>query len=69
MCWTGGSSIGLDLKYMHSPAPVNGNLDVREWWKSSGPEIKISSYAIDWASSTGRIEVLDWWKSSGLEMN
>ncbi|RKP17230.1 hypothetical protein ROZALSC1DRAFT_24408 [Rozella allomycis CSF55] len=49
-------------------ASQNGHLNVLEWWKNSGVELKWSEDAMDWAGRDVHIDVLDWWKKSGLEL-
>ncbi len=39
------------------------SVEILEWWKSSGMELKYTSNAMDYANS---VEILEWWESSGL---
>jgi hypothetical protein len=45
-----------------------GKVNILEWWKNSGLELKYDMKALDFASSYGHVEVLEWWKNSGLEL-
>ena len=49
-------------------ASANGHVDVLEWWKNSGLELKYTAKAIKVASLNGHIDVLEWWKNSGLKL-
>lgn len=39
-----------------------GFIDVLEWWRSSGLELRYTERALEAASAEGRIAVLEWWK-------
>jgi hypothetical protein len=45
-----------------------GKINILEWWKNSGLELKYTNDALNMASSSGHVEVLEWWKNSGLEL-
>ncbi|KAI8803093.1 hypothetical protein BJ742DRAFT_909255 [Cladochytrium replicatum] len=56
-------------------AALNGHVDVLEWWRSSGFDLKLRGNEIDSASTNGHVAVenghvvvLNWWKSSGLTL-
>lgn len=39
-----------------------GFLDVLDWWRSSGLELRYTERALEAASAEGRVSVLEWWK-------
>ncbi|KAI9925210.1 hypothetical protein ASPWEDRAFT_705228 [Aspergillus wentii DTO 134E9] len=41
-----------------------GYVNVLEWWRTSGLELKYSERALESASAEGRVNVLDWWKNA-----
>ncbi|KAL4929052.1 uncharacterized protein BDV17DRAFT_82462 [Aspergillus undulatus] len=41
-----------------------GFVDVLEWWRTSGLELRYTERALESASAEGRVTVLDWWKRS-----
>jgi hypothetical protein len=45
-----------------------GLVDILQWWKQSGLELRWSEKAIDMACRNGHVNVLQWWKDSGLAM-
>lgn len=49
-------------------ASARGCVELLEWWKRSGLEMKWTHVAMDWASKNGHVDVLEWWKQSELEM-
>jgi hypothetical protein len=49
-------------------ASQNGHVNVLEWWKNSGLELKYDEYALSLASKNGHVNVLDWWFKSGLPL-
>ncbi|KAI9217509.1 hypothetical protein BC828DRAFT_418058 [Blastocladiella britannica] len=49
-------------------ASRNGHVDVLEWWRNSGLELKYTRQAMDDASCNGHVDVLEWWRHSGLEL-
>ena len=49
-------------------ASKKGQIDLLEWWKSSGPGTYYTENAMHDASRNGHVDVLRWWKASGLEL-
>lgn len=49
-------------------ASANGHVEILEWWKQSGLELKYTQNAMDSASHNGHTAVLDWWVNSGLRL-
>jgi hypothetical protein len=45
-----------------------GKVDILEWWKNSGLELKYDESALYLTSGAGHINVLEWWQNSGLEL-
>ncbi|KAL4780441.1 hypothetical protein BJX76DRAFT_47689 [Aspergillus varians] len=41
-----------------------GFVDVLEWWRISGLELRYTERALESASAEGRVAVLDWWKKA-----
>ncbi|KAA8644518.1 hypothetical protein EYZ11_004612 [Aspergillus tanneri] len=41
-----------------------GFVNVLEWWRTSGLELRYTERALESASAEGRVEVLDWWKKA-----
>ncbi|KKK17728.1 hypothetical protein ARAM_005980 [Aspergillus rambellii] len=41
-----------------------GFINVLEWWRTSGLELRYTERALESASAEGRVAVLDWWKSA-----
>jgi hypothetical protein len=41
-----------------------GFIDVLEWWRNSGLELRYTERALESASAEGRVDVLDWWKKA-----
>ncbi|KAL3465945.1 hypothetical protein BJX64DRAFT_33378 [Aspergillus heterothallicus] len=41
-----------------------GFVDVLEWWRNSGLELRYTEKALEAASAEGRVAVLDWWKKA-----
>ncbi|KAL4971112.1 uncharacterized protein BDV14DRAFT_6711 [Aspergillus stella-maris] len=41
-----------------------GFVDVLEWWRTSGLELRYTERALESASAEGRVAVLDWWKTA-----
>lgn len=39
-----------------------GFVDVLEWWRTSGLELRYTERALESASAEGRVNVLEWWK-------
>ncbi|KAL4885656.1 hypothetical protein BJY04DRAFT_205373 [Aspergillus karnatakaensis] len=39
-----------------------GFINVLEWWRTSGLELRYTERALEAASAEGRVDVLDWWK-------
>jgi hypothetical protein len=54
--------------YPMDAASRGGHVDVLQWWKESGLELKWSNHAMNAASRSGHVAVLQWWKESGLEV-
>jgi len=48
-------------------ASANGYVDVLEWFKNSGYELKYTFRSINFASKNGHVDVLEWFKNSGYE--
>ena len=51
-----------------SDASSSVHVEVLEWWKTSGLEMKWYGDAFDLTSENGRLVVLEWWENSGLEL-
>ncbi|KAI8803443.1 hypothetical protein BJ742DRAFT_714239 [Cladochytrium replicatum] len=60
-------NLEYSTKAIHK-ASDNGYVDVLEWWKTCGLELRYSDRALDSACCAGHTDVLKWWKSSGLEL-
>ncbi|KAI9348997.1 hypothetical protein DFJ73DRAFT_777183 [Zopfochytrium polystomum] len=45
-----------------------GWVDVLQWWKDSGLDLKYTMAAMNFASLNGHLDVLQWWKDSGLKL-
>ncbi|KAI9324675.1 putative ankyrin repeat protein [Zopfochytrium polystomum] len=45
-----------------------GSIDVLQWWKDSGLELRYRSVAMDLASERGQAHILQWWKDSGYDL-
>lgn len=45
-------------------ASASGFVNVLEWWRRSGLELKYTDEALSGASKNGQIAVLDWWKQA-----
>lgn len=43
-----------------------GFINVLEWWRTSGLEMKYTERALESASAEGQISVLNWWKDASL---
>lgn len=41
-----------------------GFIDVLEWWRTSGLELRYTERALESASAEGRVDVLNWWKKA-----
>ncbi|KAL2811499.1 MFS general substrate transporter [Aspergillus granulosus] len=41
-----------------------GFVDILEWWRNSGLELRYTEKALESASAEGRVAVLDWWKNA-----
>ncbi|KAL5358485.1 hypothetical protein BJX96DRAFT_146678 [Aspergillus floccosus] len=41
-----------------------GFINVLEWWRTSGLELRYTERALEAASAEGRVAVLDWWKNA-----
>ncbi|KAE8314775.1 hypothetical protein BDV41DRAFT_208708 [Aspergillus transmontanensis] len=41
-----------------------GFVNVLEWWRTSGLELRYTERALESASAEGRVSVLDWWKKA-----
>ncbi|KAE8132593.1 hypothetical protein BDV38DRAFT_207529 [Aspergillus pseudotamarii] len=41
-----------------------GFVNVLEWWRTSGLELRYTERALESASAEGRVSVLDWWKKT-----
>ncbi|KAF7594005.1 hypothetical protein BBP40_010402 [Aspergillus hancockii] len=41
-----------------------GFINVLEWWRTSGLELRYTERALESASAEGRVAVLDWWKKT-----
>lgn len=41
-----------------------GFINVLEWWRSSGLELRYTERALEAASAEGRVSVLEWWKTA-----
>ncbi|KAL4896167.1 MFS general substrate transporter [Aspergillus ambiguus] len=41
-----------------------GYINVLEWWRTSGLELRYTERALEAASAEGRVAVLDWWKKA-----
>lgn len=47
-------------------ASRSGNINVLDWWLSSGLPLRYSERALESASAEGRVDVLEWWKNASL---
>jgi hypothetical protein len=45
-----------------------GKVNILEWWKNSGLELKYDEWVLNFAFRNNHVEVLKWWKNSGLEL-
>ena len=46
----------------------HGQLEVLEWWRSSGLPLQYTEAALENASARGHLHILGWWKHSGLPL-
>jgi hypothetical protein len=49
-------------------ASSKGHVELLQWWKESGLEMKYDEHSMDYPSRKNRCNVLQWWKDSGLEL-
>ncbi|KAF4943183.1 hypothetical protein F66182_18802, partial [Fusarium sp. NRRL 66182] len=47
-------------------ASRSGNINVLDWWLSSGLPLRYYERALESASAEGRVDVLEWWKNASL---
>ena len=45
----------------------HAHIEILNWFKNSGLELKYSDGALDWVSKNGHVDVLNWFKNSGFE--
>ena len=48
-------------------ASRNGHLQVLEWWRRSGLELKYTDAALEQATMKGQLSVLEWWRDSAMQ--
>jgi hypothetical protein len=60
-------NLKIDNHYVKKVCEL-GKVEILEWWKNSGLELKYPTDVLNVASRWGQVEVLEWWKNSGLEL-